>query len=316
MTPGALSCWPLGLEWWAAVLLATALIALFVGRWWVKLAGASMAIASILVSTPETPTDPDLMLIDVGQGESIMLRDGNRTLLIDGGGWSQADIAQSILIPTLTRWGVARLDAVVLTHPDLDHCGGLLALASYLSIDNLYTSVGWQGNDCASSLLSRAGIDAHPLWRGERLALGRWQIEVLHPGAGARLGRNDRSLVLRASVLDRQVLLTGDLETAGEGQILGTFDPEHLGPVDVLKVGHHGSRTSTSIAWLERLRPRLALISCGGWNRYGHPAGQTLERLADVGARVLRTDIHGAIRLRFSADGGMHIELPGLPRKR
>ena len=220
---------------------------------------------------------------------------------------------QRILIPTLARIGVTRLHAAVLTHPDIDHCRGLLGLSSFLPIDVLYTTAGWPMEDCVSEMLGRAAIAVSPLWTGQSVDMGAWRLSTLHPPAGRRQGRNDRSLVLLAEAYEHRVLLTGDLEAAGEREILARFSAQRFGPVDILKIGHHGSRSSTSDALLSRIEPRLALISCGRANRYGHPAGEVLERLRDADVRVLRTDLHGAIDLRMPAGRPIQIGLPGQP---
>jgi competence protein ComEC len=316
LPPEVLFSVPVGLGWWRALLLTIALIACLLTKRKVRIGVALGLVGLSLVWRVETPADPELTVIDVGQGDAILLRDGEQGLLVDGGGWRRSDIAQKILIPALARLGVSRLTAMVLTHPDIDHCEGLLALASYVPIGSFYTTVGWHRDPCVVELLGRAGLEASPLWRGEHLTMASWRIRVLHPGAGARQGRNNRSLVLLAETSNRRVLLTGDLEAPGERELLQACDLSELGEIDVLKIGHHGSKTSTSLDLLSRTHPRLALISCGTSNRYGHPSPEILERLRQEKVQVLRTDLHGAIRVALPADGPMKIYLPGLPRRR
>ncbi len=272
----------------------------------------AVAVVLLLHTDGETAARPELVMLDVGQGEAILLRDGRRAMLIDGGGWRRGDIAQRILLPALTRLGVRRLDGVILSHPDTDHCQGLNDLLSYMRVERVYTGPGWLGNRCVDSLLLRTNIPVRVLWRGERLEWLRWNLEVLHPRAGNRSGRNNRSLVLLAETSGLRALLVGDLEGAGERQILAAKAP---GPVDVLKVGHHGSDTSSSAAWLRALRPRLALISCGPGNRYGHPHRRVLARLATHGGSlVLRTDRCGMISLTSDPWGRLRLRFPGQPR--
>jgi competence protein ComEC len=256
-----------------------------------------------LVVGPGRPRDPELRVLDVGQGEAIVLADGKATVLIDGGGWGSGDAAGVILLPALARAGIRSLDAVALTHPDLDHCGGLAGIVDYLPVAELWTPAGWPAEGCALELLASPGPALRPLWAGERREVGRWRLEALHPAAGARLSGNDRSLVLRAQVLGVRFLLTGDVEAAAEREILDRQADSAL-RCDVLKLAHHGSRSSTSTAFLAAVAPRLAIASAGRDNRYGHPSRIVRERLAAAGVPLLSTDRHGQILLRILPSGG------------
>jgi len=315
LPPEAFGAVPVSFGWWAASALAGALTLTLLTAGWVRLAAMTVVALCLVLSLESASGDPELILLDVGQGEAILLRDGEETLLIDGGGWRRADIAQKILLPALTSLGIQRLDGMILSHPDTDHCRGLLVLTSYMSVRRLYTSAGWFDDPCVSELLTRSGLEIRSLWRGEQLRLARWRLRTLHPKAGDRTGRNNRSLVLMAETGGRRVLLTGDLEAPGERQILATIEPGELRGVDVLKVGHHGSNTSTTSQWLDQVRPRLALISCGVANRYGHPDSMVLKRLRDRRVATLRTDCLGAIRISFGPETGIRLSFPGQPRE-
>lgn len=243
----------------------------------------------------------------------MLLRRGSRAVLVDGGGWRFGDIGGRVVLPVLADLGLRRLEAVVLSHPDLDHCGGLLDIIGYLPVGEIWTAPGWTATRCARELISKPGITVRLLWAGESVTAAGWRWFALHPRAGARRGRNDRSLVLKAEAAGHCVLLTGDLEAGGERQLAAAFDRLAAG-CDILKVPHHGSSSSTSTALLEAVNPRLALISAGVHNRYGHPSAETLERLAERDIRVLRTDRQGMIRLTLHRHGPIHIGLPGSPR--
>lgn len=257
------------------------------------------------VFASQPAVESEVILFDVGQGDAILLRDRGRTVLVDGGGWPEpGDLGGRILWPNLARLGIRRLDAVVLTHPDRDHCGGLVDVARHMPVGEVWMAPGWT-DPCAVELLTVPGPRWRVLWSGDRLTVGRWRLRVLGPLAGERRGKNDRSLVLWASLGARTLLLTGDLEAAGERRLMATsrvavdVDPLAVDPLDVqvLKVGHHGSKTSTGTGFLRRVRPRLALISAGRRNPYGHPAPEVLARLGDHGVKTLRTDQQGMIRL-------------------
>ncbi|HEX5758517.1 MAG TPA: ComEC/Rec2 family competence protein [Thermoanaerobaculia bacterium] len=261
---------------------------------------------------PDLETAPELALFDVGQGEAILLRDGLRAVLVDGGGWERGDLGGRVLLPALAAEGVRRLDALVMTHPDRDHCRGLVDLGAYLPVREVWTAPGWEASGCAGELLTLPGTTPRVLWAGERRRVGRWCLTALNPEAGERRGDNDRSLVLRAAAAGASVLLTGDVEAWAEHGLLRR--EEGALRADVLKVAHHGSRTSSTDAFLDAVRPRLALISAGVDNPYHHPSSAVLARLAARHVPILRTDRHGMVRLRFPGGGRVRIELPGMPR--
>ena len=255
---------------------------------------------------------PELAMIDVGQGDSILLRDGGRAILVDGGGWLNGDLGGRVLLPALLAEGVHRLDALVMTHPDRDHCAGLVDIAAYLPVDEVWTAPGWDLSGCAGRLLALPGVRTRFLAKGQRRTLGHWRLTVLHPEADDRHEVNERSLVLLAEVRGRRVLLTGDIESWAEHHLADCC--ARFLRTDILKVAHHGSRTSSTATFLDAASPRLALISAGVDNLYHHPAPDVVERLEEHGARILRTDLGGEILVRFQEDGRLRIETPGAPR--
>jgi competence protein ComEC len=311
LPPSVLRPVPVAIPFWTA-LSAAALLAFVLdrpGRRWPLAAAAWLAVR---LAAP-APPGLELRMLDVGQGESVLLRDGRRAVLVDGGGWRNGDLGGRVLLPVLARARVRRLDAVVLTHPDLDHCRGLVDLTSYLPVDEVWTAPGWRSRPCADELMTAPGVRLRPLWAGERATVGRWRLLVLHPEPGRRGSGNDRSLVLTATAPGLRLLLTGDVGAAAESRLLRRWPPGSL-RADLLKVPHHGSASSTTSGLLAAVRPRLALISCGRGNHYGHPSGRVLERLEAAGTRTLRTDRSGEIVLARAAGGGWRVSTPGLPR--
>ncbi len=288
----------------APALVALAAVAALLGR----------AAPTSRLAAPGGPSSrpAELVLLDVGQGDALLLRDGGAAVLVDGGGWRRSDFGGRVLVPALARLGVRRLEAVALTHPDLDHCGGLVDVAGYLPVGEVWTAPGWRGEACARELLALPGVGLRSFWRGESAEVERWRLTALHPPPGDRSGGNDRSLVLLAETGRRRVLLTGDLEARGERQLLEAGLPAR--PVDVLKVAHHGSRTSTGSAFLGAVAPRLALISAGPANPYGHPSPTVVARLAARGIPILRTDRSGMVRIEFPPNGPLRITLAGWPK--
>ncbi|HXU31407.1 MAG TPA: ComEC/Rec2 family competence protein, partial [Thermoanaerobaculia bacterium] len=152
-------------------------------------------------------TEPTLSVLDVGQGDSILLRDGARAILIDGGGWRHGDLGGRVLLPALLAEGVRRLDAIVMTHPDTDHCQGLVDLSSYLDVGEIWTAPGWPAEGCAGELFAIPGARVRTFVAGAQGHVGRWRLAVLGPsreevqkGGSAE---NERSLILSAEAFGR-----------------------------------------------------------------------------------------------------------------
>lgn len=310
--------WPLPMAvapWaaWGMALAAGVLLFLPARRKVLFLAAglAGLGVCAAAAWPGSAHADPELAMIDVGQGDAILLRDGDRAVLVDGGGWDNGDLGGRVLLPALLGEGVTRLQSLVMTHPDRDHCQGLVDVAAYLPVDEVWMGPGWEDEGCAGSLRDLPGTRTRILSRGSKLSLGRWRLAVLHPEADAPGESNERSLVILAEANGQRVLLTGDIESWAEHRLVDCCARDLK--VDLLKVAHHGSRTSSTTTFLEAATPRLALISAGVRNLYRHPAPEVVERLEEHGARVLRTDRSGAVVVAFRKEG-LRIETPGAPR--
>ncbi len=257
--------------------------------------------------------------LDVGQGDSLLvdLPDG-RLLLIDGGGFvgSPVDPGERVLIPELRARRRRRVDIVVLSHPHPDHFTGLVSALRSVEVGELWdTGQGRrEGAGATYATLIQNLRDRNIPIRGPRdlcgrpLRFGAAKASVLAPCPDFVPGRgaNDNSFVIRIELAQRAVLLTGDAERQEEEELLDRRSTSLR--ADLLKVGHHGSRTSTSPALLARVNPAIAMISCGVRNRFGHPHPETLETLARHGVTPLRTDTSGAIS--WTTDGhAMFVEV-------
>jgi competence protein ComEC len=247
--------------------------------------------------------------IDVGQGDSILLiTPEGKTLLIDGGGvgggprqaTQQFDIGEEVVSAALWEHGIRHLDAVALTHAHSDHMGGLPAVLS-----NFHPAELWVGNNPPVAqyiaLLDegkKLNVKVRTLRAGDALSFGSTQVQVLAPFANympAAEPANDDSLVLRAAYGATAVLLEGDAEAPIEHAMLAQPGLQST----LLKVGHHGSLTSTTPEFLAGVAPQWAVISCGLHNRYGHPREEILQELQSAGVRTFSTDIHGAACFRL-----------------
>jgi competence protein ComEC len=268
-----------------------------------------------------------LSMLDVGQGDALLvdLPDG-RLMLIDGGGStstsSRFNLGRRVLLPVLRARRRQRIDVAVVTHPHPDHYGGLLTTLHELEVGELWLGPGSDGPDAPAALAALRADLAHrgvvlrtpATLCGRPWRFGAARIDVLAPCTGGRVAPrtndqavNDQSLVLRVAFGERALLLTGDAGAAAERQ-LQAESPAELA-VDVLKVGHHGSRFSSSPGFLAAVAPRVALVSCGIRNRFGHPDPGTLGHLAALGALGLRSDRGGEID--WQTDGrGFVLERP------
>jgi competence protein ComEC len=280
-------------------------------------AGMLLVLAILIATYPFPPSLQrgkfEMTALDVGQGDSIFLAfPGGRTMLVDGGGlagseWiggyrSGPDIGEEVVSPYLWSRGLKRLDVVALTHADRDHIDGLHAVLENFRVGQL-----WVGRDQDKpefkSLIAEArslGIPVLHEIAGAEFNWGSADGEVLWPQDSHALAgaSNADSMVMHIVDGQRKFLLTGDIEKGVESKL--TNDGAPLAS-DVLKVPHHGSKTSSTQQFLEAVDPKLAIVSVGQYNPFGHPAPSVVERYQKDGVRLLRTDKDGAITV--STDG-------------
>ena len=272
-----------------------------------RAAGFSLLIVSLFFLT-KYPLENEVTMLDVGQGESLFLRDvTGKTLLIDVGGKAESDKkiekwqekattsnAQRNLIPYLKSRGVAKVDQLVLTNTDKEHVGDLLEVVKDFHVGEILVSKGSLKQREFVAELQATQTKVRSVSVGENLSIFGSQLEVLSPRKTGDGGHED-SLVLYGKLLDKHFLFTGNLEEKGERDLLKQYPDLE---VDVLKVGQHGSKKSSSSAFLEQLKPEMTLISVGKNNRTKLPHQETLTRLEGINSKVYRTDQQGAIRFK------------------
>ncbi len=286
---------PLGVALWAVGLAPWAWTVRGRLRPWRAAAVTCCALAASLITASPTPR-PELIVLDVGQGDAVLLRLPGRTeVLVDGGGtpFSDYDVAAARVVPALRALDVDELELVVSTHADTDHAEGLQTVLRSLPVAALafgHPAPGRPAWERLAAIAQAERVPLLPLRRGQVLRFGDAELHVLHPGERPVGEANDDSVVLRIDWRGRPwALLAGDVSSRVERELA-------VPQLDVVLAPHHGSPHSTGVSLLRAARPRQVAVSVGT-NRYGHPSAEVLRRVRESGAEVLRTDVLGAIRL-------------------
>lgn len=298
---------------WLALALCAALavFACFAGGCGGRFSAGSDSLEALAADSFGTSADEYLTVtfIDVGQGDSALVKTpGGTTLMIDGGG---ADAYKKQLDPFLKKAGISKIDYAVASHYHSDHTGGISQLLQSGAVETLVIPRYDDKNQTRERLVKKAqqaGVKITEISAGDTLDLGEpcLKISVLHPDEGGfdKNNENSNSLLLMLDCFGERFLFTGDLEEDAEATLIGRYDLE----ADVLKVGHHGSSTSTSPKFLAEVDPTYAVIDVGKGNRYGHPHFEVTARLENDDVKIYRTDEDGDITFKVSKNGIEAIE--------
>lgn len=313
-----------------SIVMATVLIllCLFVFVFWEKSKKTKMATLILLlplfflmVQKEVKKLDPtgEVTAIDVGQGDSILIKlpRNHGTYLIDTGGtavfggaedWRKAsssfEVGKNIVVPFLKGRGISKIDKLILTHGDTDHTGGSYSVIKELKIKEILMPSIAEPNineKKIEALAAKKGIPVYRASDGDVWGDGKSFFRVLSPTRGFKGEPNTGSIVILAKLGGLNWLFTGDFDVEGERRLLQKYPALKI---DVLKVGHHGSKTSTSPELLKKYKPQIAIISVGANNRFGHPNTETLKNLQNNGISILRTDLQGAITYHFFEEKG------------
>ena len=314
-----------GPVWWVAmgavVLWGCCCWAVRRGRRWAVGAAVALPLIAAAVLWPERPAVKagvlEVTAIDVGQGDSLLVvgADG-RTMLVDAGGpvggvteaaaaTSSFDVGEEVVSSYLWSRRIRRLDVVALSHAHSDHMGGMPAVLRNFRPRELWVGID-PDSEAYRALLAEAGelgVTVRHFHAGDGLIWGAQRVKVLAPFAGysnAGAPKNDDSLVLRMDFGRGSVLLEGDAEGPSEGAMVAGG---MVTPVTLLKVGHHGSRTSTTPDFFRAAAPRDAVVSVGKGNTFGHPRGDVIWRIAEARTRMFRTDEFGLLTFLIGRDG-------------
>ncbi len=244
----------------------------------------------------------EVVFFDVGQGDSIFIETlDSQQILIDGG-------PDSTIIKKLGKempfWD-RKIELLILTHPEHDHYGGLLEVLKRYQVENiLWTGVKKETAEYQEwkRLIKREKAETYTAKKGQEITVGAAILKVLHPSGNLEGDRfvgniNNTSIVSRLTFKGKSFLFTGDIYKSVEGAVLLSTDNKSQVASDVLKVSHHGSKTSSAKEFIKAVSPEIAVIQCGKDNYYNHPHAETLETLEKYGIKVFRTDKKGDIKI-------------------
>jgi competence protein ComEC len=272
-------------------------------------AAETTEITTTETKTSETNQPLKVHFITVGQGDSILIQtpEGN-TMLIDGGTQSSA----ASLVSYIKNQGITKINILVATHPHEDHIGGLISILNNFGVDNIIDSGVSHTTQTYKNYLSTIqskNINFVNWSLGQVFKIGDGiEFKILGPITKSSSDLNNSSIVIRLTYSNTSFLFAGDAQASEEGQIISSG--ENL-KSDVLKVGHHGSSSSSSIAFMKAVSPAISVISCGAGNSYGHPHSITLKNLTSIGSAIYRTDLTGSIVIR--SDGNVVNVITGSP---
>lgn len=280
---------------------------------------AVSALAVFLISISPV-RDFQITFLDVGQGDGIVMQTGSCNILVDGGSSQVKNLGKQRLVPFLKCKGISELDYVFVSHGDLDHISGvqyLLEEPTGIGVKNIvFSGMSREDKSCQrlSELAVQKGTRVWYMEAGQVISQGDLSLTAVYPpGGSANADKNEQSLVLLVRYGDFSMLLTGDVEQEGE-QWLSTYGKNWIsGRITVLKVAHHGSGSSTGSLFLKTVQPKIAVLSYGEGNSYGHPASEVVAELRDVGAEILRTAESGAITM---VTDGKKLRIKGYRRNR
>jgi len=271
-----------------------------------RFVGAAAACAGVGIWLGLREPTTRLTFLSVGQGDCAVLQHDGRTILVDAGPTSGSfDAGARVVLPKLRSMGVERVDLLLLTHPDSDHLGGAGAVLRAFPGARIAIPGTFREHPQLKAYLAQWKLRPESVvWLGARTEgrVGAFTLSVVCPPPGQ--ADNDGSAMVRITAGDAGAVLTGDAPSDVERKAAAEGDWS----AQVVNAGHHGSRSSTSAAWLREVRPEWVVVSCGRDNRYGHPSPEVLERVARAGAKLARTDREGDVA--FELSGGRWLRVP------
>ena len=254
-----------------------------------------------------------IFFIDVGQGDStLIITPDKKTVLIDGGGSDSFDVGEKVLLPYLLDRRILKIDYVLISHFDTDHCGGILTIMEKVKVKNIIISEQAEHSENYErfkKLMIHKKIRLIVVKKGDKIKIGRYsEFKILFPTSRllSENPLNNNSIVAQFNYNNFKMLFTGDIEKLAEQQILKAEKAEIR--ADILKVAHHGSKTSSIPEFIKAVKPKIALIGVGKNNTFGHPNQQTIKNLENIKCRIYRTDLQGEIIIKIDQKGRMNVK--------
>lgn len=265
-------------------------------------------IVLIFINVFYKPNEFKLNFIDVGQGDSTLITtESNKKILIDGGGSefnSSFDVGEKTLLPYLLKHHVSKLDYIIISHFDSDHVGGLFKILEKLKVEKIIIGKQFENSENYQKFIKitkEKNIKIKVVKAGDKIYLDKnTYINVIWPDINNIVNENivnNNSLVFKMVYKNFSILFTGDIEEIAERRILNLYSDKLK--ADILKVAHHGSKTSSIEEFIKAVSPRIALIGVGKNNNFGHPNEEVIQRLKNYNIKIYRTDFNGEIDLKI-----------------
>lgn len=254
----------------------------------------------------------EIYFLDVGQGDSTIIRTAkNKTIVIDGGEGEKSgfDYGKNVLFPFLINKGARKIDFLIFSHFDSDHCGGLIYLLENIKVDKILIGKQFEKNENLEYIVNLANkkhVKIIELQAGNKINIEKESsLEILWPSEAEKITENainNNSLVCKFVCKNFSMLLTGDIESIAEEKLIEKYKNTNRLNANILKIAHHGSKTSSNQEFLNEVNPKIALIGVGRKNKFGHPNQEVLERLKEKGIQIYRTDQNGEIQIIVKND--------------
>jgi len=266
----------------------------------------SVILMIFIIVIKIVPKDLSIHFIDVNQGDSTFIVTPNgKSILIDGGGNAYSNVGKNILLPYVLDRGYTKIDVVIISHTDLDHCDGIIYLMEKIKIKTVIMGKQYEESDNYKKIIVLAKnkkIVVKFVEAGNNINIEKnLCLEVLWPNSKNKIlenSINNNSLVFKLKYKNFSMLFTGDIEELAEKKILQIYGKNLASTV--LKIAHHGSKTSTNINFLNAVNPKYALIGVGKNNKFGHPSKETIKKLNDLNVKIYRTDEFGEITINVN----------------
>ncbi len=271
-------------------------------------------IIAILISKIDIKNELKIYFVDVEQGDCTLIQtENNKTILIDGGGNTNSDIGKNVLIPYLLNKKINYIDYVIISHFDTDHVGGILTLLETFKTSKVIIGKQYENSENLENfinIINKKKIETIIVKKGDRITLDdATYLDILWPDEKNIITSNlmnNESLICKLNYNNFSMLFSGDIEKEVEEKIIK--DKNAVLKSDILKVAHHGSKTSSTQEFIKKVQPKISLIGVGQNNKFGHPSYSTLENLKKIGSIIYRTDINGEITIMINKSGKIKIK--------